>query len=159
MTSSPDWLEDCDFCSIARGKDQSVEVVCEGETWIAFFPPKPATAGHTLVIPRRHVPDLWSADLTLATDLTEAAIQVGRAIRTAVTPDGLNLITSSGEEAEQTVYHLHLHVVPRYRDDEFGEIWPPKRELPDIDLEGVAGRVRDACQARCNVITPSKERQ
>jgi histidine triad (HIT) family protein len=137
--------EHCDFCSIARGDDSSVEIVCRGETWVAFFPLKPATPGHTLVIPRAHVSDLWTAETSLASDLMAAVIRVGRAIETALSPEGMNLITSSGEAAEQTVYHLHLHVVPRWREDGFGEIWPPKRELPGVDLEGVADRIREAC--------------
>jgi histidine triad (HIT) family protein len=137
----------CDFCAIARGDDASAEIVCESEEWVAFFPLTPATPGHTLVIPRSHIPDLWSADTSLARDLMSAVIRVGRAIDKALTPAGMNLISSSGEVAEQTVYHLHLHVVPRYCDDAIGEIWPPKRELPGIDLEGVADRVREACQS------------
>jgi histidine triad (HIT) family protein len=145
VTSTPEWVEGCDFCSIARGI-LAAEVVCEAETWIAFFPDKPATPGHTLVIPRRHVPDLWSTDPVLADDLMDAVIRVGHAIQTAVTPDGMNLITSSGDEAAQTIFHLHLHVVPRYRDDGFGDIWPPKRDLPDVDLEGIADRIREACR-------------
>lgn len=148
MTSLPDAeVDHCDFCSIARGDDPSVEVVCEGETWIAFFPLKPATRGHTLVIPRLHVADLWSADTAVATDMITAVVQVGHAIQIALTPEGMNLITSSGEAAEQTVYHLHLHVVPRWREDGFGEIWPPKGELGGIDLEGVADRIREACRS------------
>ena len=99
------------------------------------------------MIPRRHVPDLWSADPTLAGELIAAVIQVGRAIEAALTPDGMNLITSSGAEAEQTIYHLHLHLLPRYRDDGFDDIWPPKRDMPDLDLEGIANRIRDACRS------------
>lgn len=148
MTSAPDvGAEDCEFCSIAQGDDDSAEVVCEGETWVAFFPLKPATPGHTLVIPRQHVSDLWSVDPSLGADLMTAAIQVGRAIQVALTPEGMNLITSSGEAADQTIFHLHLHVVPRYHEDGFGHIWPPKQDLGDIDMEGVADRVREACRA------------
>jgi histidine triad (HIT) family protein len=137
----------CDFCSIARGDDPSAEIVCEGETWIAFFPLTPATPGHTLVIPRSHVPDLWSVDGSLAAELIVAVIHVGRAIQTALRPEGMNLITSSGEAAEQTVYHLHLHIVPRWRQDGFGDIWPPKGQLRGLNMEGVADRVRDACRS------------
>jgi histidine triad (HIT) family protein len=132
---------------IARGADPSADVVCEAETWVAFFPTKPATPGHTLVIPRLHAPDLWSVDASLAVDLMGAVVQVGRAVEAAVTPEGMNLITSSGEAAEQTVYHLHLHVVPRWREDGFGDIWPPKGKLRGIDMEGVADRIRDACRS------------
>jgi histidine triad (HIT) family protein len=139
--------ETCDFCAIARGEDRSVEVVCEEETWVAFFPPEPATPGHTLVIPRSHIADLWDADPATAAELIAGAIRVGRAIRTALTPEGMNLITSSGEAAEQSIYHVHLHVVPRWHEDGFGEIWPPVGEFGDIDLEGVADRIREACES------------
>jgi histidine triad (HIT) family protein len=149
MTPSQDaGAPDCDFCAIARGADDSVELVCEGATWVAFFPDSPATPGHTLVIPRRHVADLWSADDDLASDLITAVADVGRAVQAAVSPEGMNLISSSGEAAEQTVYHLHLHVVPRWRKDGFGEIWPPKSPPRGVDLADVADRVRDACRAR-----------
>lgn len=140
-------IEDCEFCAIARGEDASAEIVCEGDTWIAFFPLSPATPGHTLVIPRRHVPDLWSVDPELGADLMAAVVHVGRAIQHALTPEGMNLITSSGVAAEQSVYHLHLHVVPRWKEDRIDEIWPPKGELDGIDLEGVADRVREACHS------------
>jgi histidine triad (HIT) family protein len=148
VTSSSDVnAEQCDFCLIARGGDPSAEIVCNGETWVAFFPLKPATPGHTLVIPRVHVPDLWSVDATLAADLAIAVVRVGRAIAIALSPEGMNLITSSGEAAEQTVGHLHLHVVPRWRRDGFGDIWPPKRDLPGVNIEGVADLVREACRS------------
>jgi histidine triad (HIT) family protein len=136
----------CDFCAIARGEDKSVEIVCERTGWIAFFPLEPATPGHTLVIPRVHVTDLWEADAGLAADLIAGAIRVGRAINTALKPDGMNLITSAGSAAEQTMFHLHLHVVPRWRDDGFGHIWPTDAKYEDADLDNVAERIREACQ-------------
>ena len=137
--------DDCAFCRIARGEDPSTEIICEGPSWVAFFPPEPATPGHTLVIPREHVPDLWSLDPALGADLMSAVVRVGRAIRTAVTPAGMNLISSSGEVAEQTVFHLHLHVVPRYEGDDIGRIWPPKKHLDEGLKEGIAERIRKAC--------------
>jgi histidine triad (HIT) family protein len=137
--------KDCPFCAIARGEDESVEVISEAEFWLAFFPRAPATPGHTLVIPRKHVPDLWAADRHLAAELTGAAIRVGRAIQGAVEPEGLNLITSAGEAAEQTVFHLHLHLVPRWADDRLG-IWPPKRSMAPQLKADLADAVRTACE-------------
>jgi histidine triad (HIT) family protein len=144
--TSPDVDANCDFCAIVRGDDTSVEVVCEGESWIAFFPLSPATPGHTLVIPRAHIADLWQVDPILGNDLMAAVIRVGRAIETALTPEGMNLITSAGETAEQTVFHLHLHLVPRWHRDGFGRIWPTEDKYEDADLENVAGRIRAACR-------------
>lgn len=144
--SAPDSDPDCEFCAIARGDDRSVEVVCEGESWLAFFPLSPATPGHTLVIPRLHVADLWQVDTALGADLMVAVIGVGRAIETALSPEGMNLITSAGETAEQTVFHLHLHLVPRWHRDGFGRIWPTEGKFEDADLEDVANRIRAACR-------------
>ncbi len=145
MTASSGYSFDCDFCSIARGEDPEAEVVCEGESWLAFFPLHPATPGHTLVIPRVHVADLWKADPQLGDELMTAAIRVGRAIEAALAPEGMNLITSAGEIAEQTVFHLHLHLVPRWRRDGFGDIWPPASSYEDTALEDAAARIREAC--------------
>lgn len=139
-----DVSEDCPFCRIARGDDPAAEIVCERERWVAFFPPEPATPGHTLVMPRVHVPDLWSADARLAAEMMEAVIHVGQAIESAVNPEGMNLITSRGEAAEQSVFHLHLHIVPRWRDDEL-DIWPPKEAMQRQLKDNVAVAVRRAC--------------
>ena len=135
----------CDFCAIVRGDDPSVEIVCQGEDWLSFFPLNPATPGHTLVIPRTHVVDLWEADPSLGADLMGAVIRVGRAIESALAPDGMNLITSAGRMAEQTVFHLHLHVVPRWNRDGFGQIWPTGKKFEDTDLGDFAKQIREAC--------------
>lgn len=136
----------CDFCRIAWGEDDSVEVVCADQRWIAFFPRNPATPGHTLVIPRAHVADLWQLEPAQGGDLMAAVIEVGRAIESALEPEGMNLITSAGEAAEQTVFHLHLHLVPRWQQDGFSRIWPRKTGLYGTSaLRDAANRIRQAC--------------
>ena len=143
---SPDIaVEECEFCAIAQGKDRSAEVVCEDQSWIAFFPISPATPGHTLVIPRTHVTDLWQVEPALGGELMAAVIRVGRAIHQALKPEGMNLITSAGGTAEQTVFHLHLHVVPRWRRDGFGRIWPVEGKYDDASLGDIAVRIRETC--------------
>jgi histidine triad (HIT) family protein len=135
----------CDFCRIARGEDDSIEVICAEERWMAFFPLNPATPGHTLVIPRAHVTDLWQIEPTQAGDLMAAVIKVGRAIKSALEPEGMNLIASAGETAEQTIFHLHMHLVPRWQQDGFGRIWPRKERCENAELGDVANRIRQAC--------------
>lgn len=114
----------CPFCRIVRGEDSAAVVVAEAEQWIAFFPKDPATKGHTLVVPRKHVPDFWGLSPVLAGELAAAAVDVGRALQRLVVPEGMNMITSSGHAAEQTVLHVHLHVLPRWEDDAVDRIWP-----------------------------------
>jgi histidine triad (HIT) family protein len=137
-----DQVRNCDFCRIASGEDDSAEIVAAAEDWIAFFPQNPATRGHTLVIPRMHVRDLWECGPSLSCALTGAVIAVGKAISAALTPDGLNSITSAGEAAEQSVFHLHLHVVPRWYEDGFGHIWPQGARNDPRDLIDTARRIR-----------------
>jgi len=132
--------EGCPFCQIASGQDSSAHVVAQGPEWVAFFPLEPATAGHTLVIPRQHVADLWAAPENLAGPLMRAVMQVGRAVQAELRPQGMNLISSAGTAAEQTVFHLHLHLVPRWEKDGFGRIWP-EQGIED-DLGELAERVR-----------------
>jgi histidine triad (HIT) family protein len=144
MAESQDYVESCDFCAIARGDDQSVEVVCKDESWLAFFPLSPATPGHTLIIPRAHRTDLWMVEPQLGSQLMDGAIRVGQAINEALNPEGMNLITSAGKTAEQTVFHLHLHVVPRWQRDGFGSIWPVEGKFEDSELGDIADRIRQA---------------
>ena len=77
-----------------------------------------------------------------------AVIRVGRAIDSSLKPEGMNLITSAGKVAEQTVPHLHLHLVPRWKKDDFGPIWPLEdKKYEDAELENVADRIREACKS------------
>jgi len=89
--------------------------------------------------------DLWALDDDYAADIMQAAILVGRAIKHVMRPDGMNLITSAGQAATQSVFHLHLHVVPRWMGDHVGEIWPPNSPWPDPVKDEIAELVRNAC--------------
>jgi histidine triad (HIT) family protein len=136
--------EACDFCAIARGEGTAT-LVADGPDWVAFFPLDPATTGHTLIVPRSHVSDYWHADPSLVSSLATAALELGHAIQNTLSPDGMNLITSSGSAAEQSVFHLHLHLVPRWKSDGFGAIWPPVgHAAPDRVLDDVADTLRTA---------------
>jgi histidine triad (HIT) family protein len=91
------------------------------------------------------VVDLWEVESPLSGELMTAVIRVGRAIQTSLKPEGMNLISSAGEVAEQTVFHLHLHVLPRWHQDGFTQIWTEEPHFEDSDLEDVANRIRQAC--------------
>lgn len=74
-----------------------------------------------------------------------AVIRVGRAIETALEPEGMNLISSSGAIAGQSVFHVHLHIVPRWRRDGFGDIWPPETPMDEQLKDDAASRIRREC--------------
>lgn len=137
---------DCEFCQIVCG-DRAARIVADAPDALAFFPLRPACLGHTIVIPKAHVRDLWAAGSLLDTGLMQAVIDVGSAISTVLRPDGLNLISSAGAAASQTVFHLHLHVVPRWAGDHFGNMWPPSPPLADQAKDEAAAAVRAAYTA------------
>lgn len=135
----------CPFCAAAAGLART-PVVYETGAALALFPLRPATRGHTLVVPRDHVPDLWALDPAAAPPLVEAVLRVARATRHALSPEGLNVITSVGAAATQTVPHLHIHVVPRWRGDGFGRIWPdPHPSFTDEEIRETAEAIRARC--------------
>jgi histidine triad (HIT) family protein len=145
VDSNPEWPRDCPFCRIAHGLDEA-RIVWEGADALAFFPLHPATVGHTLIVPRVHVADLWAADDALAGQLVTLAVRLGQAISSVVEPAGMNLITSAGAAASQSVCHLHLHIVPRWPGDNIGEIWPPEDSKTSAQSEQAYGAIRDACR-------------
>ena len=83
----------------------------------------------------------------MASEVMQGVLRVGRAVDAALEPDGMNLITSAGRAAEQTVFHAHLHVVPRWADDGFGKIWPPENAAAEALKTDAAARIRDECAA------------
>ncbi|MFD9464856.1 HIT family protein [Streptomyces sp. NPDC060027] len=119
-------VRECDFCAIGAGRAPAT-IVWEDANNMAFFPLRPAALGHTLVIPKAHYADFFDAPDSALCDLMQAVALVGRGLRTAVRPDGMNVINSSGEAASQSVFHVHVHLVPRWTGDGFGDIWPPSQ--------------------------------
>ena len=116
-------IPSCPFCAIVAGEGDAI-VVGSWSNAIAFVPREPATVGHTLVVPRLHVANIWSMDSPLTHELSENVLDMARRLREAFNLEGMNVINSAGELASQTVEHLHVHLVPRYRGDAMGEIWP-----------------------------------
>jgi histidine triad (HIT) family protein len=135
---------DCPFCQIVAGAESAQVVYATAET-LAFFPLHPASVGHTLIVPRQHVRDLWELDQKLVGPLFSAVLVVSRALRNVLKPEGLNVIASSGAAASQTIFHLHVHVVPRWDHDRIGPIWPPADPWTDQVTAGLADQVRQAC--------------
>lgn len=136
----------CEFCRIAEGS-AFARVVHEDRETVAFLPLQPVGNGHVLVVPRRHVKDLWGLNEATAVALTRSVLRVAHAVRSAFRPAGLNVIHSSGEAASQTVMHLHVHVVARYEGDRMGSFWPPPLSPEPGRLDVVAERLRTAMAA------------
>jgi histidine triad (HIT) family protein len=121
---------DCIFCKIVAG-ELPASIVDQDERTLAFMDIAPATRGHALVIPRAHHRDLGAVD---AEDLTATILAAQRlAVRMPerLGADGVNLLNSCGRAAWQTVFHFHLHVIPRYREDPLRLPWVPSQGDPE----------------------------
>ena len=115
---------DCLFCKIVAGEVPSTRVH-EDERTIAFMDINPATRGHLLVVPRRHATDLRdipAEDLHACLDVGQ---RLARTMEAKLGADGVNLLNSCGRAAWQTVFHFHLHVIPRFDNDPLRLPWQP----------------------------------
>lgn len=131
----------CVFCEIVAGSAPA-HIVDEDRHTVSFLDIFPFTHGHALVVPRRHVDDLWGLDEAESAQVMAAARRVAEKMRGALEPDGINLLHATGAEAFQTVFHMHLHVIPRYRADTMTlPPWPKAAADPGV-LEALAARIR-----------------
>ena len=122
--------DDCLFCRIVAG-DLPATIIEEDDQTITFMDISPANRGHTLVIPRRHSEDLYAIDdEDLEACMVAARRQALRA-RDRLGADGVNILNSCRPEAWQTVFHFHVHVIPRYAGDPLKLPWDPRPGDPD----------------------------
>jgi histidine triad (HIT) family protein len=136
---------DCLFCSIVSGQVEGSRVYAD-ERVIAFLDIKPVTTGHTLVVPRRHGAYLAELDPEDGGALFNAGMTVAAALRKSGLPcEGVNFWLADGEAAGQEVFHVHLHVVPRFTGDGFGLRFPPDYRVRErAELDETAARIRSA---------------
>jgi histidine triad (HIT) family protein len=121
---------DCLFCKIVAGEIPSSRVD-EDERTVAFMDINPATRGHLLVVPREHATDLLEVPEADLDACARAAQRLARRIKERLGADGVNLLNSCGQAAWQTVFHFHVHVIPRYADDPLRLPWVPGPGDPD----------------------------
>ena len=131
---------DCLFCGIVAG-DVPGQIVDSDEHTVAFMDINPATKGHALVVPREHSTDLMDiSDEDLERTMI-AARRLARRMDEVLEPDGFNILNSCRPAAWQTVFHFHVHVVPRYDDDPLELPWVPSEGDPDA-IAAVAERIK-----------------
>lgn len=116
---------DCIFCKIVAG-ELPAKIVEEDERTVSFMDIAPATRGHALVIPREHAVDLLSVDREDLNAVAAASQRLAGRMKDSLGADGVNLLNSCGAAAFQTVFHFHVHVIPRYEGDPLRLPWVPK---------------------------------
>lgn len=120
----------CIFCKIANGGIPS-ETVYEDEDFRVILDLGPASRGHALILPKEHFKDICEADEKTASGILPLAAKIGAAMRSGFGASGFNVVQNNGSSAGQTVFHLHVHVIPRYEGGPVMVSWIPGTSEPD----------------------------
>lgn len=131
---------DCVFCKIVAGQIPSTRVYEDADA-LAFMDIGQVNPGHVLVAAKAHAENIYALDEAAAAAVFGAAARVARAIRDAFAPPGLSVYQANGKPAGQTVFHFHIHLVPRHDDDGMALSWPVKNP-PRERLEEHAAKIR-----------------
>lgn len=115
-------MNDCVFCKIRDGQIPSLKVY-EDERTLCIMDINPLNRGHCLVLTKSHAPTIWDADVADLQAAIVTAKRVAEALKAAVRPDGLNMLQANGAAAFQSVFHYHLHLIPRWNNDGKGFDW------------------------------------
>lgn len=136
-------MSDCVFCKIINGDIPSAKVF-ENENVVAFLDLSQVTKGHTLIIPKVHKENLYELSPEIASNIFEVAPQIANALKATYNPVGLNLVNNNGEKAGQSVFHFHMHLIPRYGEgDGFGAVWKNNgSDYTSLDLQQMAADIK-----------------
>ena len=132
-------MEDCIFCKLANGVFPT-NTLYEDEDFRVILDIEPAAKGHALILPKQHYANLYELDDRLASRALVIAKQMAGKIQKTFDCDGLNVLQNNGEAAGQTVFHFHMHLVPRFENDEVG-LDMPNKKAADYDLKEVAAKI------------------
>ncbi len=125
-------MKDCNciFCKIANGEIPSTTLY-EDEDFRVILDLGPATRGHALLLPKNHFANLFELDDETAQKAILVAKKMAGKMKAALGADGFNLVQNNGEAAGQTVFHFHMHLIPRYKNDNAGILWEPGETTPE----------------------------
>jgi histidine triad (HIT) family protein len=135
-------MTDCVFCKIVR-KEIPAEIISENDTTIAFLDIRPRAPGHTVVIPKLHVPDFLSLPRPAVAPLFQALQDVTAKIKRALKPDGFTFGINQGKASGQEVEHLHLHIFPRFYGDGGLPVQAVVENNPEESLADISNKIRN----------------
>lgn len=134
-------MENCIFCRIANGEIPAATLY-EDENFRVILDLGPASKGHALILPKTHAANIYELSDEMAAKAMILAKKMATAMTAALKCDGFNIVQNNGECAGQTVFHFHMHLIPRYKGDQVGITWKPG-ELSDADKEEILLKVKE----------------
>ena len=133
-------MDNCIFCKIANGEIPAATLY-EDENFRVILDLGPASKGHALILPKFHAANIYELPDEMAAKAMILANKMAIAMTEALKCDGFNIVQNNGECAGQTVFHFHMHLIPRYKGDNVGITWNPG-ELTDEDKEEILSKVK-----------------
>lgn len=131
--------EDCIFCKIVSGEIPSTTLY-EDDMFRVILDLNPASRGHALILPKEHFANLYEIEEEYAAKAMVLAKKMATAMTKALGAEGFNLLQNNGEVAGQTVFHFHLHLIPRYKEENELILWEPKKVTPE-EMKKIAEEV------------------
>lgn len=134
--------DDCIFCKLSNG-DIPTNALYEDDVVKVIFDLNPASKGHVLILPKNHFDDIYSMDDATAAHVFQVAVKVAKAMKETLGCEGLNIVQNNGEIAGQTVFHFHMHLIPRYKGDKNDDIlkYTPL-ELSDDEMKEILDKIK-----------------
>ena len=127
-------MENCIFCKIANGEIPSATLY-EDEDFRVILDLGPASKGHALILPKTHAANIYEISDEMAGKAMILAKKMASKLTEALNCDGFNIVQNNGEVAGQTVFHFHMHLIPRYKDDGVGIAWKPGTLTDEVKAE------------------------
>ena len=131
-------MNSCKFCQIVS-RQIPARIIYENKKVISFFPKKLEIYGHTLIAPKQHYADLYDIPQGILCELIKVLKKITLAYKEKINASGMNLMHASGIDGQQSVFHFHIHLIPRYKDDGF-DIWP-KSDYKELNLDEIKNKI------------------
>jgi len=132
-------MNDCIFCKIVKGEIPAKKVY-ESEKVLAFLDVNPISKGHLLVIPKKHFENIFDIDKDYLREIISVSKETALIIKKKLNATGVNILHASGRDAQQSVFHFHIHLVPRYKNDKLNT-WP-ESDYKELNAEEVMNKLK-----------------
>lgn len=132
--------QNCIFCKIAKGEIPSKKIY-EDEEVLAFLDINPISKGHSLIIPKKHFENIFDIDETYLNKIITTSKRISLSLKRGLNATGINLLHASGKDAQQSVFHFHIHLVPRYKKDKLNT-WPESK-YKELNFEEIIKKIKN----------------
>jgi len=131
-------MENCIFCKIVKGEIPSKKIY-ENEKVLAFLDINPISRGHLLIIPKKHFENIYEIKDSYLKEIINIAKIIAESLKKSLNATGVNILHASGKDAQQSVFHFHIHLVPRYKNDGLN-VWP-KSDYKELNLDEIKNKI------------------